>query len=128
MLADSEQLLKQVHQAIKRMDRAYLEKALKFTSAVDNTKFLFTFDTGSEIHYITLEAAKLLFKDKGISNLLVQGVSGEITKADLRGHLVLKLYDPETQETHYVDMGEAHAAASCPMNLLSITSLSRADV
>ena len=123
MLANSEQLLKQVHQAIKKMDRGQLEKALKFTSAVDNTKFLFTFDSGSEIHYITLEAAKLLFKDKGISNLLVQGVSGEITKADLRGHLVLKLYDPETQETHYVDMGEAHAAASCPMNLLSITLL-----
>ena len=120
MLANSEQLLKRVYVALGTMNASQRDKAFKFLSAVDDSTFLFTFDSGSEIHYLTLEAAKQVFRNKGLSNLLVQGVSGEITKADLRGHLVLKLYDPDTQETHYVDLGEAHAAASCPMNLLSI--------
>ena len=123
MLANSEQLLKRVYIALETMNASQRGKALKFLSAVDDSKFLFTFDSGSEIHYLTLEAAKQVFRHKGLSNLLVQGVSGEITKADLRGHLVLKLYDPDTQEAHYVDLGEAHAAASCPMNLLSISLL-----
>jgi hypothetical protein len=108
MLANSEQLLKRVYVALGTMNASQRDKAFKFLSAVDDSKFLFTFDSGSEIHYLTLEAAKQVFRNKGLSNLLVQGVSGEITKADLRGHLVLKLYDPDTQETHYVDLGEAH--------------------
>ncbi len=123
LLANSQQLLQKVYQALGTIYTSQRDKAFKFLSAVDDSKFLFTFDSGSEIQYLTLEAAKQVFRNTGLSNLLVQGVSGEFTKADLRGHLVLKLYDPDTQETHYVDLGEAHAAASCPMNLLSISLL-----
>ena len=90
MLANSEQLLKRVYVALGTMNASQRDKAFKFLSAVDDSKFLFTFDSGSEIHYLTLEAAKQVFRNKR-RNLLMQGVSGEITKADLRGHLVLKI-------------------------------------
>jgi len=91
------------------------------TSEVE--KFIFTFDSGSDVHVLTLEAAMALFTSKKLSTLRVVGVSGESTRADTKGRLVIKVEDPKSLESYHIDLGEAHGMKACPMNLLSISLL-----
>ena len=48
----------------------------------------FTLDSASDIHVIQLKEAIKYFSEKSDSNLKVLGVSGNVTRADLQGHLV----------------------------------------
>jgi hypothetical protein len=54
LLANSQQLLQKVYQALGTMNASQRDKSFKFLSAVDDSKFLLTFDSGSEIYYYRL--------------------------------------------------------------------------
>ena len=86
----------------------------------------FLFDSGSDHHILTLEAAIALFRDKHPSHLRVMGVSGQHTSAELQGHLIIAVEDSSTGETYRIDLGEAHGMRECPVNLLSISLLLKA--
>ena len=64
------------------------------------SKFLFTFDSGSDTHLLTLEAALQLFTSQQISNLRVIGVSGKAQNAELMGDLTIAVVDPVTALRH----------------------------
>ena len=105
--------------------REYVEeaegKAMAAAASHDPPKKIFSFDSGSQIHLLTLETAREYFFDHRVSNLRVLGVSG--TKAaDLEGHLVLLLAAPDGTQ-HHLDLGVAHGMAGCPLNLLSVSLL-----
>jgi len=89
-------------------------------------RFQFTFDSGSEVHLLTLSAAMSLFSDQQASNLRVIGVSGAAVRADLMGHLIIAVLDPVTDQRYHIDLGLSHGMASCPMNLLSVSLLIKA--
>ena len=55
----------------------------------------FTLDSGSDVHVIQLREAIKYFSEKSNSNLKVLGVSGNVTRADLRGHLVIVVEDDD---------------------------------
>ena len=50
--------------------------------------FTFTFDSGSDTHLLTLEAARSLLSSQESSYLKVLGVSGVPQRADLQGNLI----------------------------------------
>ena len=86
------------------------------------SKFLFTFDSGSDTRLLTLEAA-LQFTSQQISNLRVIGVSGKAENAELMGNLTAAVVDPVTALRYDINLGRAHAMGGCPMNLLSVSLL-----
>jgi len=86
-------------------------------------KFLFTIDSGSDVHVLTLEAAVKFFTVKQASNLRVTGVSGSSTRADVMGRLLISVEDPVTMKKYVIDMGRAHGMKSCPVNILSVSLL-----
>ena len=92
-------------------------------AAKEAKEFLLTFDSGSDTHLFTLEAAEALFTTKQLSTLRVVGVSGKSTNADLSGHLIVCVEDPLSGYRYNIDLGQAHAMQDCPMNLLSVSLL-----
>jgi hypothetical protein len=88
--------------------------------------FLFTIDSASQVHVLTGADALKLLVNPVPSNLEVVGVSGNSTRADLMGHLVVALQDPASGSFYYVDFGVAHGINSCPLNLLSLPLLFKA--
>ena len=89
----------------------------------DFKKFVFTIDSGSDAHVLTLEAAIKLFTVKQASNLRVTGVSGSSTRADVMGRLLISVEDPSTLKNYVIDMGRAHGMKNCPVNILSVSLL-----
>ena len=118
-------VIQQLVQSIEVDDEAALDKYALATSS-ELQKFIFTFDSASEIHVLTLEAAMQLFTAQQVSNLRIIGVSGSSTKADLMGHLVIAVEDPSSGVRHHIDLGVSHGMNSCPMNLLSVSLLIKA--
>jgi hypothetical protein len=86
------------------------------------TIFSATFDSASDTHLLSLEAAEALLTEKKESNLRILGVSGSTTRAELAGHLILEVEAPD-KTTYHVDLGLAHGMSTCPMNLLSVALL-----
>ena len=68
-------IIQQLVQSIEVEGEAALDK---FALATSNElqKFIFTFDSASEVHILTLEAALQLFTAQQVSNLRIIGVSG----------------------------------------------------
>lgn len=66
----------------------------------------FTLDSASDIHVIQLKEAIKYFSEKSDSNLKVLGVSGNVTRADLQGHLVIVVED-DNGNKHNTDLGIA---------------------
>jgi hypothetical protein len=89
----------------------------------DFKSFVFTIDSGSDAHVLTLEAAIKLFTVKQASNLRVTGVSGSSTRADVMGRLLISVEDPLTLKKYVIDMGRAHGMKNCPVNILSVSLL-----
>jgi hypothetical protein len=89
----------------------------------DFKSFVFTIDSGSDAHVLTLEAAIKLFTVKQASNLRVTGVSGSSTRADVMGRLLISVEDPSTLKKYVIDMGRAHGMKNCPVNILSVSLL-----
>ena len=96
---------------------------LPIVPRVEPPRFVFTFDSGSNVHVFTLDTALALFSRIGSSNLTVVGVSGSSTRADLLGHVVLSIQDPASGTVYHVDLGPAHGMRGCPLNLLSLSLL-----
>ena len=95
------------------------------SSTISNSTVQYTIDSGSQIHLLTLEAARSHFIEQRISNLRVLGVlgvSGVASAADLAGRLILAVEAPKGISDH-LDLGVAHGMTSCPMNLLSVSLL-----
>ena len=91
--------------------------------------FVFTIDSGSTVHVLTLEAAEQLLSSKGPSRLQVVGVSGKSTRADVCGHLLICVRDPskDAESANYIiDLGVAHGMRDCPLNILSVALLMKA--
>jgi len=84
----------------------------------------FTLDSASDIHVIQLKEAIKYFSEKSDSNLKVLGVSGNVTRADLQGHLVIVVED-DNGNKHNIDLGIAQGMAQVPVNLLSVSLLLR---
>jgi len=84
----------------------------------------FTLDSASDIHVIQLREAIKYFSKKSNSNLKVLGVSGNVTRADLQGHLVIVVEDDDGKK-HNIDLGIAHGMEQVPVNLLSVSLLLR---
>ena len=80
-------------------------------------RYVFTVDSGSNVRVFSMEAALALFQSVGASNLTIVGVSGSSTRADLMGHVVLKIQDPASSQVYHVDLGPAHGMRGCPLNL-----------
>jgi hypothetical protein len=98
------------------------ERATTVAACRDSSsKKVFSFDSGSQIHLLTLATAKEFFHEHRVSNLRVLGVSGA-KAAELQGHLVLLIASPDGTQYH-LDLGVAHGMAGCPMNLLSVSLL-----
>jgi len=87
-----------------------------------SSSILATFDSGSDVHVLTVEAAQTLFASLSPSELRIVGVSGSPTRADLKGHLVVMAESPDGSQ-HHIDLGLAHAMRACPLNLLSVSLL-----
>ena len=87
-----------------------------------SSSILATFDSGSDVHVLTVEAAQTLFASLSASELRIVGVSGSPTRADLKGHLVVMVESPDGAQ-HHIDLGLAHAMRACPLNLLSVSLL-----
>ena len=92
-------------------------------NASPGTRLAFTLDTGSNVHVFNLDTALALFSQLGSSNLTVVGVSGSSTRADVMGHVVLRIQDPASGTVYHVDLGPAHGMRGCPLNLLSMSLL-----
>ena len=84
----------------------------------------FTLDSASDIHVIQLKEAIKYFSEKSDSNLKVLGVSGNVTRADLQGHLVIVVED-DNGNKHNIDLGIAQGMEQVPVNLLSVSLLLR---
>jgi hypothetical protein len=78
-------------------EREHSVVAAAHTSSTD--PFVFTFDSGSEVHVLALEDAVRLLNSQRVSNLDILGVSGASKRADLMGHLIIAVRDPVTKET-----------------------------
>ena len=74
------------------------------------------------MHLLSLEAAKSLFQQQGLSSLNVMNVSGSTSHADIQGQLVVTLQAQDGRK-FLVDMGNAHGMRGCPTNLLSVSLL-----
>jgi hypothetical protein len=90
-----------------------------------NMPFLFTIDSGSTVHVLTLKAALDLLSAQRPSDLKIVGVSGACTRADLMGHLVICVRDAVGKE-YVIDLGVAHGMRDCPLNILSVSLLMKA--
>ena len=82
----------------------------------------FMLDSASDIHVIQLREAIKYFSEKSNSNLKVLGVSGNVTRADLRGHLVIVVED-DGGNKHNIDLEIAHGMEQVPVNLLSVSAV-----
>ncbi len=89
--------------------------------------FTFTFDSGANVHLLSLEAAMALFANSRVATLRITGISGTSTKADLVGHLIIRVQDPVSGQVYFVDLGKAYGMKSVPLNLLSVSMLSRRE-
>ena len=96
----------------------------KLGSSSDSPVVTFMLDSASDIHVIQLREAIKYFSEKSNSNLKVLGVSGNVTRADLRGHLVIVVED-DGGNKHNIDLGIAHGMEQVPVNLLSVSLLLR---
>ena len=76
--------------------------------------FTFTFDSGSDTHLLTLEAARSLLSSQELSSLPVLGVSGVPQRADLQGHLILAVQSPHGT-IYNLDCGLTHGMSSGPL-------------
>ena len=102
-------------------------RSLAATSSLVNdsllpSPFTFTFDSGSDTHLLTLEAARSVLSSQELSSLKVLGVSGVPQRADLQGNLILAVQSPHGT-VYNLDCGLAHGMRSCPLNLLSVSLL-----
>ena len=88
--------------------------------------FTFTFDSGANVHLLSLEAAMALFANSRVATLRITGISGTSTKADLVGHLIIRVQDPASGQVYFVDLGKAYGMKSVPLNLLSVSMLIKA--
>ena len=81
-------------------------------------------DSGANVHTRTLAEAEDLFQSKGVSNLKVIGLNGVPARADLAGHLIVVVWAPSAEQ-YQIDLGQAHAMRSCPMNFVECSLLIR---
>ena len=88
--------------------------------------FTFTFDSGANVHLLSLKAAMALFANSRVATLRITGISGTSTKADLVGHLIIRVQDPASGHVYFVDLGKAYGMKSVPLNLLSVSMLIKA--
>jgi len=102
--------------------RAMAASATLVGSSLLPSIFTFTFDSGSDTHLLTLEAARALLSSQKFSSLKVLGVSGVPQRADLQGNLILAVQSPHGT-VYNLDCGRAHGMQSCPLNLLSVSLL-----
>jgi hypothetical protein len=88
-----------------------------FTDAITPSPSLrMVFDTGSNIHLLTLKDARRLFNEHKSSNLKVIGVSNVPVVASAEGLLCLSVQD--TMGRFYnLDLGKAFAMKDVPTNL-----------
>jgi hypothetical protein len=68
----------------------------------------FSLDSVSNIHVMSLEAARILLEPKQ-SKLKILGVGGVPTEANVEGKLVLKITDGD--EDYHVDLGTSYGVA-----------------
>ena len=88
--------------------------------------FTFTFDSGANVRLLSLKATMALFANSRVATLRITGISGTSTKADLAGHLVIRVQDPASGQVYFVDLGKAYGMKSVPLNLLSVSMLIKA--
>ena len=77
------------------------------------------FDSGSNIHLLTLKDARRLFSEHKTSNLKVIGVSHVPVVAPAEGQLCLSVQDTMGRP-YNLDLGKAFAMKDVPMNLISV--------
>ena len=102
--------------------RSTAYKVQKALFSKELSAFVFTLDSGSETHLITLEDAAKLFGDTGVSNLKVIGVNGS-SRAEFKGKLIIRVQNQESGEVYLLDLGYGHAMRELPDNLLSVALL-----
>jgi len=80
------------------------------------------FDSGSNIHLLTLKDARNLFSEYKTSHLKVIGVSNVPVVASAEGQLCLSVQD--TMDRSYnLDLGKAFAMKDVPMNLIMVSEI-----
>ena len=124
LLTGSHSILSQLVHSVKDEEEISLsDQAFAMAASADLKQFTFTFDSASEVHLLTLEAATQFFSAHQASNLRILGVSGTATRADLMGHLIIAVEDPTSGVKYHIDLGQSHGMKSCPMNLISVSLL-----
>jgi hypothetical protein len=78
------------------------------------------FDSGSNIHLLTLKDARSLFSEHKTSNLKVIGVSNVPVVAFAERQLCLSVQDTMGRSCN-LDLGKAFALKDVPMNLISVS-------
>jgi hypothetical protein len=80
------------------------------------------FDSGSNIHLLTLKDARRLFSEHKTSHLKVIGVSNVPVVASAEGQLCLSVQDTMGR-SYNLDLGKAFAMKDVPMNLISVSEI-----
>jgi hypothetical protein len=80
------------------------------------------FDSGSNIHLLTLKDARRLFSEHKTSNLKVIGVSNVPVVASAEEQLCLSVQDTMGR-SYNMDVGKAFAMKDVPMNLISVSQI-----
>jgi hypothetical protein len=78
------------------------------------------FDSGSNIHLLTLKDARRLFSEHKTSNLKVIGISNVPVVAYAEGQLCFLSVQDTMARSHNFDLGKAFAMKDVPMNLISV--------
>ena len=121
LLAAPPHLFQQFVNSIEQFRSAAVETRKALLSK-ELSAFVFTLDSGSETHLITLNDAEKLFGAKGVSNLKVIGVNGS-SRAEFKGKLIIRVQNQESGEVYLLDLGYGHAMRELPDNLLSVALL-----
>ena len=109
LLTGSHSILSELVHSVKEKEEISLsDQAVAMSASAELKQFTFTFDSASEVHLLTLEAATQFFSAHQASNLRILGVSGTATRADLMGHLIIAVEDPTSGVRYHIDLGLAH--------------------
>jgi hypothetical protein len=80
------------------------------------------FDSGSNIHLLTLKDARSVFSEHKTSHLKVFGVSNVPVVASAEGQLCLSVQDT-TGRSYNLNLGKAFTMKDVPMNLISVSEI-----
>ena len=96
--------------------------AQTITGQIKSSHVPMVIDSGSNIHLLTLEVARRLFREHSTSNLKIIGVSNVPVAASVEGQLCLSVQD-FMGRAYNLDLGKAFAMKDVPMNLLSVSQI-----